>query len=160
MAGIENQPDGVIQSPSWGALSLGYFHRLYQHVPFGGIPGLYGASGQSKPEVRVFEHSGTLIAKGALFDRIRFAGRDIPFFQAGTATQFFLALHIIHAISVFLTFPNVKALVGATPNYPTGELMDEVLWRTLIGNRTTNLNEALATYRDEYDRWTAKLFAA
>jgi hypothetical protein len=110
---------------------------------------IYKAGGGSKPDARIGEAPDVLVISGGFVDTIDCVG--LGSILPRRAGPFFPML-------ANLALDNVDAIFESLESYPTGELLSEVKWRTLIANKTAIAHkEPPARYGNLFRHWRAEM---
>lgn len=144
-AGLGRQKAGY---PSWVPHLLKFAPEASDFQPLGTMH-LYTAAGKSKPKVKLCRTSNELTIRGAIVDGLTVVGMDRLSISNAAGSGLARMSNILElAVS---TLSRVSA-------YPTGEPIEEVMWRTFIANRSGPMQEAPSSLGEEFRKWREFLF--
>jgi hypothetical protein len=103
----------------------------------------YSAGGNLEPKVRYDDGDDAVVMEGAMIDALDFVGdRPAPLLSGPSTTDESHALTVIR---------NAGEVIRRIQTYPTDEGLHEVWWRTLVGNRTVDLDIPPDTFAQPLD---------
>lgn len=116
--------------------------------PLGGLANIvsYAAATSRAPNFSLLPDSSTLHIEGAIVDRITSLTPEFRPDTSQTHDDAYFAIEVVKWLRLAIALPSTMA----TDTYPTGESLDEALWRTLIGNKTHLDTPAPSTYAEDF----------
>jgi hypothetical protein len=101
---------------------------------FSGEDSIYRAAGRSEPRMSLSNDSDILIIRGGLVDRVIIVGHHHNFTNKPLTFEIAEDRQTqIRELSIF--FSHFEQISAGITEYPTGEEISDVKWRTLVGNK-------------------------